>query len=208
MQSLSTNEFAASYLVVPRATCENWEYLPTTFTNKINAGNYWYISPESDLFQFGVLNSSMYMAWIKCVAGRLNCYDRNHHSPTIRNFPWPITHTLGQISAIEEKALGVLKVRAQFPAATLAELYNPATMPAALQDAHKALDNAVDEAYSHLRFPSDDSRVGFLLSLQHKLSMLLINMYDDTPEMPEASNYDVPAFKHYSSNGSSMGSAF
>ena len=208
MLPLDNNEFAASYLVVPRATCENWEYLPTSFTNKINAGNYWYISPESDLFQFGVLNSSMYMAWIKCVAGRLNCYDRNHYSPTIKNFPWPITHTIGHINAIEEKALAVLKIRAQYPAATLSELYNPMTMPAALQDAHKELDKVVDEAYGQYHFPSDDSRVGFLLNLQHKLSMLLINMYDDTPEMTEASNYDVPAFKHYTSNGSAIGSAF
>ena len=208
MSSFDNNDFAATYLVVPRATCENWEYLPTMFTNKINAGNYWYVSPESDLFQFGVLNSSMYMAWIKCVAGRVNCYDRSHHSPTIKNFPWPIAHTLGHISAIEERALTVLKVRAQYPAATLSELYNPMTMPAALHDAHKALDKAVDDAYGQYHFTSDDSRVGFLLSLQHKLSMLLINMYDDTPEMTEASDYKTPAFNHYTTNGTAAGSAF
>jgi len=201
-------EFAASYLVVPRSVSENWDYLPTHFTNKITPGSYWYISPESDLFQFGVLSSSMYMAWIKCVAGRLNCYDLNHHSPTIRNFPWPITHTLGHIAAIEERALELLRLRSQYPGTPLMELYTPLSMPAALREAHRALDEAVDDAYGHFRFTSDDSRVGFLLNLQHKLSVLLINMYDDKPEMPETSHYDVPAFKHYTTDGSAAGSSF
>lgn len=180
------------YLVVPRATCESWEYLPVRFTRKIHAGNYWSILPESQLYQFGVLNSSMHMAWIKCVSGKLQCYDRFHHNPTIKNFPWPITHTQTQIMAIEERALMVQSIRAQYPSTPLAELYNPLTMPVALRDAHIALDKAVDAAYGQTRFASEDSRVGFLLNLKHRLTSLMVHFNDDEPvltEVPEVIGY-------------------
>ncbi len=172
-----------NYIVVPRANYESWEYLPVAITNKINAGNYWTILPESQLYQFGVLSSSMHMTWIKCVSGRVACYDRLHHSPTIKNFPWPITHTQAHILAIEERAAHVLNLRSYYASTPLSELYNPLNMPIALREAHQALDEAVDAAYGQAFFASDDSRVGFLLNLQHKLSALLLRMNNDIPEV-------------------------
>ena len=193
--------YKAHYLVIPRANCEHWEYLPSSFTDKIVAGNYWHVLPESDLFQFGVLNSAMHMAWIKCVSGRLQCYDRHHHRPSIKHFPWPITHTQVQISIIEEKALNVLVIRRQYPAATLEELYNPMTMPIALQNAHRELDKAVDAAYGQKSFASDSGRVGFLLNLQRQLSALLIHLYDDSSTVSDTVADELSSPIHYNDNG-------
>lgn len=50
-------------------------------------------------------------------------------------------------TAIEAATQGVLDMRAQFPDATLADLYDPPSMPPALMKAHQALDRAVDAAY-------------------------------------------------------------
>jgi len=188
--SRATNiEYPKHYLVVPRSNCEHWEYLPICFTDSISAGNYWYIAPQSDLFQFGILNSAMHMAWIKCVSGRLGGYDRLHHSPAVKHFPWPITHTQAHISSIEEKAIAILAIRDLYPSMPLKDLYNPLTMPEALQEAHKELDKAVDAAYGQTYFASDDSRVGFLLHLQRQLSSLLIHLYDDSAALADPIYY-------------------
>jgi len=185
----------ANYLVVPQAASESWEYLPICFTNKIHAGNYWSILPETHLYQFGVMNSSMHMSWLKCVSGKLQCYDHAHYNPTIKNFPWPISHTQSHIMAIEAKALTVLQIRAQYQDKPLDELYHPATMPVALRNAHIELDKAVDAAYSPYVFASDDSRIGFLLNFQRKIASFMVTLSEKPAPMPKSTNYALAAAK-------------
>jgi len=76
----------------------------------------------------------------------------------------------------------VLDARAQFPGATLADLYDPLSMPPALVKAHQALDRAVDAAYistekaAGRRSPklgSDAERVAFLFERYQQLTSLL-----------------------------------
>jgi hypothetical protein len=50
-------------------------------------------------------------------------------------------------AAIEAAAQGVLDARAAHPGATLADLYDPLTLPGNLLKAHQLLDKAVDAAY-------------------------------------------------------------
>ena len=66
------------------------------------------------------------------------------------------------MQSIETEAQAVLDTRARFPKASLADLYDPDTMPAALSKAHDALDRAVDAAYGRKTFASDAERVAFL----------------------------------------------
>ena len=58
----------------------------------------------------------------------------------------------------------MLDAREQFPGSTLADLYDPLTMPPALLKAHRQLDKAVDSAYSRKKFAGDADRVAFLFS--------------------------------------------
>ena len=171
MLDISISEFGQ--LAIPRAACDIWDYLPVQLTDKIAPGHYWSVMPQAELFQFGIMSSSMHMAWIKCVSGKLACYDRANYNPTIKSFPWPIAHTQKQILAIEAQARTILRIRAQYPAMTLEELYHPYTMPAALYDAHIALDAAVDQAYGRTQFDNSYSRIGFLLNLHTQLACLL-----------------------------------
>ena len=88
-------------------------------------------------------------------------------------FPWPASPTETQRHAIESAAQAVLDTRAQFPGSTLADLYDPLTMPPALLKAHQKLDAAVDAAYGRKNFKSDAERVAFLFKLYQRLTSLL-----------------------------------
>lgn len=165
----------APYLIVPKAACESWDYLPIRFTDKIGAGNYWTILRDAKLFQFGILNSAMHMAWIKCISGKLNCYAHPSHNPSVRNFPWPIRHTQVHLSDIEVKSLEILEMRAKYATMPLCDLYNPFSMPTDLYRAHFALDKAVDAAYSQRQFDSDHSRIGFLFNHDRQLANFLVS---------------------------------
>ncbi|MGH8085989.1 MAG: type IIL restriction-modification enzyme MmeI [Lysobacter sp.] len=67
----------------------------------------------------------------------------------------------------------MLDARAAFPDSTLADLYDPTTMPPALVKAHQALDRAVDAAYGKRRFDTDAERVTFLFERYQYLTSLL-----------------------------------
>lgn len=84
------------------------------------------------------------------------------------NYPWPENPSDKQIKIIEEKAQNVLDVRASFPNSSLADLYNPLTMPPALVKAHNELDKAVDVTYSKQAFTSEAKRMEFLFELYEK----------------------------------------
>ena len=79
-----------------------------------------------------------------------------------------------QRSAVETAAQAVLDARAQYPSATLADLYDPLTMPAPLLQAHQDLDHAVDRCYRPEPFPSDRHRVEYLFARYEKLTAPLV----------------------------------
>jgi len=54
------------------------------------------------------------------------------------------------------------------PSASLADLYDPLTMPPALVKAHQELDKAVDLCYRPQPFPNETKRIEFLFELYDK----------------------------------------
>jgi hypothetical protein len=93
------------------------------------------------------------------------------------NFPWP-NPTPEQRTKIEEKAKAVLTVRENHlpprGLSTLADLYDPLTMPAALANAHADLDRAVEKCYRPEAFRGDRERVEFLFNLYADLTTPLL----------------------------------
>ncbi|HEU0189374.1 MAG TPA: DNA methyltransferase [Gallionella sp.] len=79
----------------------------------------------------------------------------------------------GGEGAVETAAQAVLDARTQFPQSSLADLYDPLTMPPALVKAHQALDRAVDACYRKAAFTSDAQRVEFLFERYQQLTSLL-----------------------------------
>jgi hypothetical protein len=154
------------YLVIPEITSERRKYIPIGFLDKeIIVTNKVQIIPEGALYHFGVLTSIMHMAWVKYVCGRLESRFIYSASIVYNNYPWPENPSEKQTKAIETAAQAVLEARAQFPNSSLADLYDPLTMPPALVKAHNELDKAVDLAYRPQPFTSEAQRMEFLFAL-------------------------------------------
>ena len=90
------------------------------------------------------------------------------------NYPWPEKIADEPREKIETLAQAVLDERAKHQAggATLADLYDPVTMPPGLAKAHAALDRAVDRAYRSAPFPTERARVEHLFGLYQTLTTL------------------------------------
>ena len=139
------------------------------------------IIPHATLYHFGVLSSTLHMAWVRAVCGRLKSDYRYSAGIVYNNFPWPeqpspqpLSHREGGLmAAIETAAQAVLDARARFPSATLADLYDPLAMPPELLQAHRRLDRAVDAAYGKTAFASEAERVAFLFERYRQLTSLL-----------------------------------
>jgi len=158
-----------NFLLVPRTTSENRNYIPIGFFTKDNiVSDTCHSIPNATLYHFGVLTSNMHMAWVKSVCGRLESRFRYSKDIVYNNFPWAENPTVKQIKLIEEKAQKVLDIRAEFPNSTLADLYDPLTMPPALVKAHNELDKAVDLAYRSQPFTSEANRMVYLFELYEK----------------------------------------
>ncbi|MAD65538.1 MAG: hypothetical protein CME44_03605 [Haliea sp.] len=144
---------------------------------EVVASNLCLVIPDAALFHHGVLSSTMHMAWVRTVAGRLKSDYRYTNEIVYNNFPWPINAIEKHKEKISTTAQAVLDAREKFPDATLAELYDPLSMPSDLVNAHRALDRAVDAAYvpsgGKRTWATEAERVAFLFELHQKLTSLL-----------------------------------
>jgi len=161
------------YILIPGHTSENRHYIPFGFFDKNSiVGNSCFALPNAKPYHFGVISSLMHMAWVRSVCGRLKSDYRYSKDIVYNNFPWPENPTEKQKQAIEEAAQAVLDARAQFPGSTLADLYDPLTMPPILLKAHQHLDKAVDVAYGKTNFQTEAQRVAFLFELYQRYTSL------------------------------------
>jgi len=163
------------FILIPSTTSENRKYIPLGFFGKEDiAHNSCHIIPNGNIFTFGVLQSVMHMAWVKQVGGRLESRFRYSNDIVYNNFPWPENQTDKQIKLVEEKAQKVLDTRKDFANSSLADLYDPLTMPPALVKAHQELDKAVDLCYRPQPFSNETKRIEYLFELYEKYTNPLL----------------------------------
>ena len=120
-----------------------------------------FVQPSAAIYDFAILTSRMHMAWLSHIGGRLESRFRYSIGLVYNTFPWPEASP-AQRAKVEALAQAVLDARAAHPASSLADLYDPDTMPANLRKAHAALDAAVDRLYRSAPFASDRDRVEHL----------------------------------------------
>jgi hypothetical protein len=123
---------------------------------------------DATSYHFGVLQSEMHMTWVRYTCGRLESRYRYSKDIVYNNYPWPEAPSEKQKQAVEEAAKGVLDARAQFPDSSLADLYDPNTMPSVLVKAHQQLDRAVDQCYRPQPFVSEAKRIEYLFELYER----------------------------------------
>ena len=160
---------SSDYIIIPGHSSENRQYVPMGFIGKdIIVNNAVQIIPDATLYHFGILTSTMHMAWMRYVCGRLKSDYRYSKDIVYNNFPWPTPSDKNRTD-IEEAAQSVLDVRAKFPDSSLADLYDPALMPSDLVAAHNKLNRLVEKSYGKT-FTDDAERVAFLFEEYRKLT--------------------------------------
>jgi hypothetical protein len=179
----------APYLAIPKTSSERRAFIPIGFlTPATVVASELFTIAGATLFHFGILSSTMHNAWVRAVCGRLKSDFRYSAAIVYNNFPWPFCAAGAQgeaaaapinkaRTAIASAAQAVLDARAQFPGSSLADLYDPLTMPSALLKAHQKLDAAVDRAYQLAggakTWQTDAERVAFLFTLYQRITSLL-----------------------------------
>ena len=159
----------SNYIIIPRHSSENRAYIPIVFLDKSTlVGDSCLIVIDSSLYELGILSSSMHMAWVRTVCGRIKSDYRYSASIVYNTFPWPDASE-EQKKAVSELADMVLNIRNMYPDKTLAEMYDPDKMPEPLAEAHHNLDVAVDSLYRNTPFESDEERLQLLFKLYEKL---------------------------------------
>ena len=178
-------------IIIPKVSSEKRDYIPIGFIDDSTiVTDLAFIIPDATLYHFGILSSRMHMAWMRAVAGRLKSDYRYSKDIVYNNFIWPdvdeckmesvkckmggsesqddtatLHFTLYTLHSICAAAQMVLDARAAHPNATLADLYDPLTMPPDLVKAHAHLDALVDKAYGLSPSCTDLGRVAHLFKL-------------------------------------------
>jgi hypothetical protein len=162
------------FLVIPEVSSERRDYVPIGWLKPPTIpSNLVRVLPDADLWHFGILTSTMHMAWLRQIGGRLESRYRYSIGIVYNPFPWPEA-TDQQRGKIRSLAQAVLDARTQFPNSTLADLYDVDAMPPQLRKAHHALDVAVDKLYRSAAFSGDRDRAEHLFCLYEKLVAPLV----------------------------------
>jgi hypothetical protein len=147
------------FIAVPRVSSERRRYVPMGFlTADIIASDSMLLIPGTEPFHFGILTSSLHNSWLRAVGGRLKSDYRYSKDIVYNNFVWPVV-TEKQRQSVSQTAKDILKIRSNFPNSSLADLYDPLTMPPELLKAHQRNDKAVFEAYGLESIRSSDESV-------------------------------------------------
>ena len=153
------------FIIVPRVSSQTRNYVPMGFvkagtivTDRVQ------IIPDADLYVFGVIISNVHMAWMRVTCMRLKSDYSYSKDVVYNNFPWPSPDGTKR-EAIKKTAQGILDARALYPDSSLADLYDPRTMPPELVKAHIANDRAVLDAYGFKGTPAYSSEAACVAEL-------------------------------------------
>ena len=134
-------------VAIPKLLSDKRRYLTAGWLGStVIAGDQLFLIEGAGLYEFGVLESSVHMAWLKAFGGKFGagyCYSK---TIVYNNFVW-CEPTAAQRLAIERSAQGILDARARYADRSLALLYDDRKMPAELRAAHEENDRAVLLAY-------------------------------------------------------------
>ena len=166
-----TNMPAGNYIVIPEVSSQRRRYIPMGYMDSsVLCSNLVKIMPNASLYHFGVLESNVHMAWVRTVCGRLKSDYRYSKDVVYNNFPWPQI-TDDQKERIVKTAQGILDARALYQDSSLADLYDPLTMPSELRKAHQLNDIAVMQVYGfNVKTTSESDCVSALMKMYQDLT--------------------------------------
>lgn len=134
-------------IIIPSVSSEKREYIPIGFLNSENI----IVAPNFAMYNaqpwhFAIVTSRMHMVWVRAVSGKLETRYRYSAKLCYNTFPFPEI-SLKQKENLNLYVFAILDERAKYPEKTMAQLYNPDTMPKGLRQAHRELDEAIEKCY-------------------------------------------------------------
>ena len=158
--------FNEDVVVVPRHFSENRDYLTVGFVSGVSAilsdacsGLY-----GSCILEMAILSSRLHTLWTAAVGGRIKTDYRYSNALVYNTFPVP-TLSVDQRQNLEDHTWSIVEAREAHPGKTIAWLYDPETMPANLLQAHRELDETLENIYIGRPFKSDTERLEHLFKL-------------------------------------------
>jgi hypothetical protein len=170
-------EPSSDYVALPKVSSENRKYIPIDYLKQeVIPGDKLFVLSDVTPYHFGVLTSSVHMAWMRTVCGRLKSDYSYSNTIVYNNFPWPsfakatagkpdLRDSATPREKISQTAQAILDARALYPDSSLADLYDPLTMPPELRKAHAANDRAVLAAYGLAPDTAESEIVAHLMKL-------------------------------------------
>lgn len=165
-----TQPVGEPFVIVPIVSSSRRRYVPMGYVDgNTIVNNRVFLIPNADLYMFGILNSNVHNAWMRKVAVRLK--DDYSYSKDLVYNTFPIPELAEECKKnIAETAKSILNARALYPNSSLADLYDPLTMPPELQKAHNANNRAVMAAYGFSTKMSESDCVTELMKMYQKIT--------------------------------------
>ena len=163
-------QLQGSYLAIPAHVGEHRRYFTTARCDPdVVCGNANFMVEDPEGFALGILSSSMFIAWMRAIGGRLKSDLRFSNTFTYNTFPLPMLNTR-QKKQVVEAASRIIKAREAHPGLSLADLYDPQRMPTNVVDAHDELDQVVDRMFGVLSVGGLEARQRALFRYYAKLT--------------------------------------
>ena len=160
----------SDFLLVPSVSSQKRKYIPIGyFDNSYITTNACFLIPNANKYTFGIMTSIVHNAWMRVVAGRLKADYRYSNTIVYNTFPWPEVDDK-QKGAISKTAQDILNARSLYPDSSLADLYDPLTMPIELRKTHEANDKAVLKAYGLKPNDTEEEIVQHLFKMYENLT--------------------------------------
>ena len=156
-------------IIIPSHSSENRDYIPMGFLDEDTViSNAAFAIYNAQPWLFAVITSRMHMVWVRAVSGKLETRYRYSAKLCYNTFPFPDIN-IKQKENLNLYVYAILDERAKHPEKTMAQLYNPDTMPIGLKKAHQELDEAIEKCYRLQPFTSNTERLEYLFNLYEEM---------------------------------------
>ncbi|AZC75332.1 Type II restriction enzyme, methylase subunit YeeA [Pseudomonas chlororaphis subsp. piscium] len=161
---------AAKKIFIPQVLSERREYV----TAGLLDDDALVIAPHMQIveghnYEFALISSRIHHVWISTVCGKLKTDIRYSNLLGWNTFPVPLLTEQNKIDLTACADAILLAREAHFPA-TIADLYDPDTMPDNLRRAHERNDEVLERVYIGRRFKNDTERLEKLFDLYSKMA--------------------------------------
>jgi len=157
-------------IIIPSVSSERRAYLPCgLLTSDVRVSNLALALYDAPLWNMALIASRLHLVWIGTVCGKMKTDFRYSNTLGWNTFPVPRLTEQNKVDLTRCAEDILLAREAHFPA-TIADLYDPDTMPENLRRAHEHNDEVLERIYIGRRFKNDTERLEKLFDLYTKMT--------------------------------------